>query len=100
MHPSKEDLIQFTGQLSTLIDSGGHSLVESLSLTAQQQQSKHLQQVLTEVKEGVQSGKSLSMAMAQHPQVFDRSYVEAVREGENTTTLEAVLRRLGSPKGS
>ena len=50
--------------------------------------------VLVAVTDDVEGGSALSEAFAKHPEVFDRLYVNMVRAGETSGTLEIVLQRL------
>jgi general secretion pathway protein F len=54
----------------------------------------HLRGVVRLLLEGVRAGKSLSAAMAEHPEVFPRLYINMVRAGESGGILEGVLRHL------
>jgi general secretion pathway protein F len=53
-----------------------------------------LKRVLTHVRQQVREGRSLADALQAHPRVFSGIYVNMVRAGEESGTLEAVLARL------
>jgi type IV pilus assembly protein PilC len=53
---------------------------------------------LIDVVDDVESGSALSEALARHPKVFDRLYVNMVRAGEVGGALEVILRRLAEFK--
>jgi MSHA biogenesis protein MshG len=46
------------------------------------------------VRRSLESGQELSLALAQHPKVFDTFYVSMVRVGEMTGRLDEVFKRL------
>jgi type IV pilus assembly protein PilC len=57
-----------------------------------------LKNSLIDVVEDVESGMTLSEAMAKHPKCFDRLYVNMVRAGEAGGALEIILQRLAEFK--
>ena len=70
---STKTLTLFTRQLSTLQDAG-LPLLRSLQILESQQKPSKLKTVLQGVCEEVESGTSLSEAMAKFPKCFDRLY--------------------------
>ena len=83
----------FTRQLSTLQDAG-LPLLRSLQILEQQQRPGKLKNILNDVCEDVESGSSLSDAMAKHPKGFDRLYSKMVAAGEVGGVLDIILQRL------
>ena len=83
----------FTRQLSTLQDAG-LPLLRSMQILESQQRPGRLKTILGDVCEGVESGASLSDAMAQHPKAFDRLYSKMVAAGEVGGVLDIILQRL------
>src|SRR5712671_5429008 len=75
-----KDLSIFTRQFSVMIDAG-LPLVQCLEILAQQQQSKHFQQILAQVRQDVEEGSTLAAAMSRHPKVFDQLYSNMVEAG-------------------
>src|SRR5947208_13906896 len=64
-----KDLAVFSRQFATMINSG-LSLLRSLSILEEQTESKELARILTEVRQDVETGQSLSSALSNHPPVF------------------------------
>src|SRR3954452_7440790 len=64
-----KDLAVMSRQFATMINSG-LSLLRSLSILADQTESKELARVLGEVRNEVETGNSLSASFAKHPKVF------------------------------
>jgi type IV pilus assembly protein PilC len=85
-------LTVFTRQLATLVDVG-MPLLRGLRLLQEQEENRTLRRVITEVAKNVESGGTLSEALAAHPKVFSRLYVNMVKAGETGGILELVLRR-------
>lgn len=83
----------FTRQLSTLQDAG-LPLLRSLQILETQQRPGLLKNVLGSVCEDVESGSTLSDALAKHPKAFDRLYVKMVNAGEIGGVLDVILQRL------
>jgi MSHA biogenesis protein MshG len=57
-------------------------------------ESGSMKTVLGDVREGLDSGRDLSLSLARHPEVFSRFYISMVRVGEMTGRLEEVFIRL------
>src|SRR5688500_14716509 len=90
-----KDLSIFTRQFSVMIDAG-LPLVQCLEILAQQQDNKHFQQVLFQVRQDVEEGSTLATAMARHPKVFDQLYSNMVEAGETGGILDLILQRLST----
>jgi type IV pilus assembly protein PilC len=88
-----KDVVVITRQLATLIDAG-LPLLRSLNILTAQLKPSKMRDVLREITNDVQSGGTLSEAMAKHPKAFDRLYVNMVKAGEVGGMLETVLNRL------
>lgn len=89
----RKQITLFTRQLATLIDAG-LPLLRSLSILYDQQKPGKLKNILDGLVNDVQSGTTFSEALAKHPKVFDKLYVNMVRAGEVGGMLEIVLNRL------
>ena len=88
-----KELSLFSRQLSVLIDAE-LPLIQSLGLLAEQQKNKYFTRVITEVKEDVEAGAALNQALRKHPKVFDDLYCNLVASGEQSGSLDTMLRRL------
>lgn len=85
-----KDVAVFTRQFATMVDSG-LSISRALLVLSAQVTNKHFAQVLRDVRDGVESGRSLSEALSDHPKVFDELYVSMVRAGELGGSIDVVL---------
>jgi len=90
---SKEQLVIFTRQLSTMI-SAGVPLLESLEVLQEQADTPGFRFVLDGVIESVRSGTDLSTALERFGRVFPNVYVSMVRAGEVSGQLDDILVRL------
>ncbi len=86
-------LMIFTRQLATLIDSG-LPLLRSLTVLEKQEPNVVLKATISSLAENVQSGSTFSESLAQHPNIFNKLYVNMVKAGELGGVLEIVLNRL------
>lgn len=86
-------LTTFTRQLATLVDAG-LPLLRGLRVLEKQERDKTLKGIIAELAVGIEGGSTFSEALAQHPKVFNRLYVNMVKAGELGGVLEVVLTRL------
>ncbi|MDD2309612.1 MAG: type II secretion system F family protein [Desulfuromonadaceae bacterium] len=92
---NEKDLVIFTRQFSTMIDSG-LPLVQCLEILAKQQENKAFQEILYKVKESVESGSTFADALGKHPRAFDQLFVNLVAAGEIGGILDTILTRLAA----
>ena len=90
---TQRDLAVFARQFATLAASG-LSLLRSLSVLERQSGNATLATTLSEVRADIESGTSLSDAMARHDRVFPRLVVAMVRAGETGGFLDDALERV------
>jgi type IV pilus assembly protein PilC len=86
-------LVTFTRQFSTLIDAG-LPVLRSLRILERQMKPSVLKNALIDIVDDVESGSSLSDAMAKQPKCFNKLYVNMVKAGEAGGALEVILQRL------
>ncbi len=82
-------------QLATMV-AAGLTLVRALGILGDQLESKQLRNVLTQVRQDVETGSSLSAALERHPKVFSPLYISMVRAGEAGGQLDIVLLKLST----
>ncbi len=83
----------FTRQLSILQDAG-LPILRSLKILENNQKPGKLKYTLQDVCEEIETGLTLSEAMAKAPKVFSRLYVNMIKAGEAGGALETILQRL------
>ncbi len=92
---SMRDIVIFTRQFSTMINSG-LPLVQALDILSKQSESKVLQNVTRQVVFDVESGYTVADALAKHPNAFTELYVNMVAAGEAGGILDTILMRLAT----
>jgi len=88
-----KELALMTRQLATLIGAG-LPLVPSLSALVAQIRNPLLKTTLAQIREEVNEGNSLTQSMSHFPKVFPPFYINMVRAGEASGTINLVLERL------
>jgi type IV pilus assembly protein PilC len=86
-------LTTFTRQLATLVDAG-LPLLRGLRVLEKQERNASLKSILGQLSIAIEGGSTFSEALAQHPKVFNRLFVNMVKAGELGGVLEVVLKRL------
>lgn len=89
---STEDMILFNIQLANLINSGIPILV-CLDTLDKQIENKRLRETVGEIKRNLEAGDSFSQALARHPRVFSKLFMNMVKVGEASGKLDTVLTR-------
>ena len=94
----KKQIIDFTRQMATLLNSG-IKLTESLTVLTMQAPDTKFKNALTDIRDRVITGESLTDAMKDYDDYFDIIYVSMVRVGEVTGSLGAVFGTIGNFMG-
>ncbi|PKK84847.1 MAG: pilus assembly protein PilC [candidate division Zixibacteria bacterium HGW-Zixibacteria-1] len=89
----KVEISRFTRQFATMIGAG-LPMVQCLDILANQMENKELCRIISDVKQSVEGGSTLSEAMRKHKKVFDDLYVNMVESGEMGGALDTILVRL------
>lgn len=84
------DLVNFSRQLSTLF-SAQVPLLASLKALTRQTENPYLRDILFEVANDVEGGAAFSKALARHSKIFSPFFVNMVRSGEASGSLENAL---------
>jgi general secretion pathway protein F len=90
---TSKELHIFTRQLATLLGAK-IPLVQSLSSLITQTGNPVFKKIIAQIKESVNEGNTLTGAMAEHPKVFSNIYLNMIRAGEASGSLDIVLERL------
>lgn len=89
----RRELIAFCFHLDQLARAGV-PIIESLGDLRDSLENPRFREVLADLIESVEGGKTLSQALAGHPQVFDGVFVSLIQAGEETGNLPQVLHNL------
>lgn len=89
----KKDIVLFTRQLSSLVESGVN-LLNSLNIVANQTPSRNLKSAINDIAEKIKNGRSLSESLSAYPNIFPNLYTAIILSGEVGGNLEQALSRL------
>ncbi len=92
---STGDLIFFTTQMSSMLESG-LNLMQALQVLRNQTRNQYMSEVIQGIVSEVQDGHSFAQALSNYPKMFSSIYVSMVRAGEKSGLLDKVLTRLAS----
>ena len=87
------ELVIVTRQLGTLLNAG-IPLVEALGAVIEQAETQSLESALRDIREKVQQGATFADALGQHRYYFNDLYVNMVKAGEASGTVDKVLDRI------
>lgn len=92
---SPRDVAMMTRQLSVLINAG-MPLADALNALKEQTSKAKLRKTVFDVREKILEGSTLAESLGAHPRIFSPLYINMVRAGEASGSLEAVLERLAN----
>lgn len=84
---TNKEIVILSRQVATLFDAQVSAL-RVFRLMAAENTNPQMQRVLTNIADDLQSGSSISRALSAHPEVFSPFYVNMVRSGEESGSLE------------
>ena len=88
-----KDLVIFTRQFATMIDSG-LPLVQCLDIQSKQAANPTFREQLASIKESVESGSTFADALKRYPATFDELFQNMIAAGEVGGILDTILNRL------
>ena len=83
----------WTRQLATLTGAG-FPLVSALTTLVSQAKTQGFTKIAARIKDSIVEGNSFASSLTLYPSVFSQIYINMVRAGETSGTLEIVLQRL------
>ena len=90
---TRKDVLFFTQELSTLLNAGV-PLDRTLSITAELTDRPEFRSLILDILRILKGGKSLADSLAAHPRHFSELYVNMVRAGEASGSLQQIFERL------
>ena len=90
-----DDKITLFQQLAILIDAGT-PLLSAIKIASAQTESEKLAASLRNIANQVAAGRSLAIAAADHPKVFEPQWIEVIKVGELSGQLSFVLNELNA----
>lgn len=94
---SPRDIANFSRQLATMMKAGV-PLVSAFEVIAGGVKNERMRKLVTDLKNDVEGGSSLSESIAKHPKYFDTLYVNLVRAGESAGVLDDILDTIATYK--
>ena len=88
-----DDVVVFSRQLATMVDSG-IPLVQAMDILCDQIDSPNFKSIAATIRDDIEVGHSFSDALSKHPAVFSTLYVNMVKAGESSGALDDILDRL------
>ncbi len=90
-----EDIVIFSRQLATMVDSG-IPLVQAADILYDQIEKPYFKSVVATIRDDIEVGSSFSEALSKHPNVFSALYINMVKAGESSGALDDILDRLAT----
>lgn len=90
---SQTEIIEFTRQLASLIESGVN-IVNALNIIHKQAQNRCLKITLNDIIARIKDGNSLSASLNHYPHLFPSVYTATIHSGEISGNIAASLKRL------
>lgn len=91
---SVRELSVFCRQFESVLNAGV-TVIEALSMLAEQTENKTFKSALEDVRDNVQKGETLSAAMAEYPKIFPSLMIQMVAAGESSGGLDKSFNRMG-----
>ena len=91
---SVRELSVFCRQFESVLNAGV-TVIEALSMLSEQTENKQFSDALAEVRDSVQKGETLAVAMSEHPKIFPYLMVQMVAAGETSGGLDKAFSRMG-----
>jgi len=87
------DVIDFSQQLATLVESG-LPILTALQLLEGQAPKAAMKKIIAGLVEEIRGGNSLSSALGNYPQAFSNAYCQVIKASEQTGRLEVGLKQM------
>ncbi len=91
--PNPTELITFSNQMFTLMKAGV-PIIRALRSLAKSEHHSSLSIILSNIIKNLEMGQTLSTALSHQPTVFSNFFVNIIRIGENTGTLDKAFLRI------
>ena len=88
-----QELENFTSQLQVMVKAGV-PLIKSLKTISSQVESDRMKSVVEDIIERINRGEVFSKALSHYPKVFNYLYVNMIKVGETTGSLDVILEHI------
>ncbi|MGQ9660495.1 MAG: type II secretion system F family protein [Thermochromatium sp.] len=92
-----QDLAVFTRQLATMM-AAGVPLVQAFDIVGRGHENPKMQDLILAIKQDIESGTAMSVALAKYPLYFDDLMCNLVAAGEQAGVLEVLLDKIATYK--
>jgi len=92
-----KDVAIFSRQLSTML-TAGIPVAQAFDIVGKGHENPSMQELIMTIRQDVESGTSLTLALSKHPLQFDRLYCNLVGAGEAAGILDSILDKLATYK--
>ncbi|MFZ1575281.1 MAG: type II secretion system F family protein [Chromatiaceae bacterium] len=94
---TSKDISVFSRQLATMT-SAGVPLAQAFDIVGRGHDNPAMQDLILSVKNDIQSGTALTLALAKHPLQFDELFCNLVQAGEQAGVLDTMLDKIATYK--
>ncbi|QGU31992.1 type II secretion system F family protein [Thermochromatium tepidum] len=94
---TSQDLSVFTRQLATMM-SAGVPLVQAFDIVGRGHENPKMQDIILAIKQDIESGTAMSVALAKYPIYFDDLMCSLVAAGEQAGVLDVLLDKIATYK--
>lgn len=88
-----KDFVIFCRQFAVILNAG-LTIVEGISIMAEQTESKKLREVLLDIHDQLLKGKAFSVALRVHKETFPEFFINMIEVGETSGSLDVILNRV------
>ncbi len=92
-----KDVAIFSRQLATMI-TAGIPIVQSFEIVGKGHENPSMRELITSIRQDIESGTNLTTALGRHPLYFDALYCNLVAAGETAGILDAILEKIATYK--
>jgi len=92
-----KDIAVFTRQLSTMLVAG-IPVAQAFEIVGKGHENPSMQELIMSIRQDVESGTNLTVALGKHPLQFDRLYCNLVGAGEAAGILDTILGKVATYK--
>lgn len=92
-----KDIAVFSRQLATMLQSG-IPVAQAFDIVGKGHENPSVQELILSIKQDVESGTSLTVALGKHPLHFDKLYCNLVGAGEAAGILDSILDKVATYK--
>jgi type IV pilus assembly protein PilC len=92
-----KDVTVFTRQFATMIQAG-IPIVQAFDIVGKGHENPSMQELLLTIKQDIESGTNLQLALSKHPLYFDALYCNLVAAGEQAGILDTIMDKIATYK--